>query len=102
MESDESINFVDSEAVNAYGSVVAKKEHGSPCEYFEEGENVDPPRFHPFIKFAILPNRTKGHLNFPARGEELALERVVEVIVHAKQTGPLSEKTRTSNCSQMS
>ena len=26
-----------------------------------------------------------GQLKFPARGEELALERVVEVIVHAKQ-----------------
>ena len=59
MESDESIDFVDSEAVNAYGSVVAKEEHENPCEYFEEGENVDPPRFHSFInffslKFAIL------------------------------------------------
>ena len=31
MESDESIDLVDSEAVNAYGSVVAK----SPCEQFE-------------------------------------------------------------------
>ena len=59
MESDESIDFVDSEAVNAYGSVVAKEEHENPCEHFEEGENVDPPRFHSFInffklKFAIL------------------------------------------------
>ena len=54
MESDESIDFVDSEAVNAYGSVVAIDEHENPCEHFEEGENVDPPRFHPFIKFAIL------------------------------------------------
>ena len=50
---------VDSEAVNAYGSVVAKEEHENPCEHFEEGENVDPPRFHTFInffklKFAIL------------------------------------------------
>ena len=26
-----------------------------------------------------------GQLKFPARGEELALERVVEVVVHAKQ-----------------
>ena len=50
-ESDESIDLVDSEAVNAYGSVVAKKEHVSPCEHFEEGENVDPPRFHSFINF---------------------------------------------------
>ena len=28
---------------------------------------------------------TKGQLKFPARGEELALESVVEVVVHAKQ-----------------
>ena len=27
---------------------------------------------------------TKVQLKFPARGEELALERVVEVVVHAK------------------
>ena len=47
MESDESIDLVDSEAVNAYGSVFAKKEH----EHFEEGENVDPPHFHSFINF---------------------------------------------------
>ena len=51
MESDESIRFVDSEQVNAYGSVVAKGEHENPCEYFGEGENVDPPRFHSFINF---------------------------------------------------
>ena len=59
MESDESIDLVDSEAVNVYGSVVAKEERENPCEHFEEGENVDPPRFHSFInffklKFAIL------------------------------------------------
>ena len=54
MESDKFIDFKVSEAVNAYGAVVAKEEHENPCEYFEEGENVDPPRFHPFIKFAIL------------------------------------------------
>ena len=30
-------------------------------------------------------NRTKGQLKFPARREELALERVVEVVVHAEQ-----------------
>ena len=61
MESDESIDFVDSEAVNAYGSVVAKEEHENPCEYFDEGEKrkCEKPRFHPFInffklKFAIL------------------------------------------------
>ena len=51
MESDESIDFVDSETVNAYGSVVAQEEHENLCEYFEEGENVDPPSFHPFINF---------------------------------------------------
>ena len=90
MESDESIDLVDSEAVNAYGSVVAKEERENPCEHFEEGENVDPPRFHSFINFfnwslPSLLNRTKGQLKFPARGEELALERVVEVVVHAKQ-----------------
>ena len=59
MESDESIDFVDSVAVSAYGSVVAKEERENPCEHFEENENVNPPRFHPFInffklKFAIL------------------------------------------------
>ena len=59
MESDESIDFVDSEAVNPYGLVDVKEERENPCEHFEEGENVDPPRFHTFInffklKFAIL------------------------------------------------
>ena len=59
MESDESIDLVDSEAVNVYGSVVAKEERENPCEHLEEGENVDPLRFHSFInffklKFAIL------------------------------------------------
>ena len=33
MESDESIDLADSEAVNAYGSVVAKEDHENPCEY---------------------------------------------------------------------
>ena len=51
MESDESTDLVDSEAVNAYGLVVAKEERENPCEHFEEGENVDPPRFHSFINF---------------------------------------------------
>ena len=37
------------------------------------------------MKFAILVSRTKGQLKFPACGEELAPERVVEVVVHAKQ-----------------
>ena len=70
MESDKSIDFVDSEAVNAYGSVVAKEEHENPCEYFEEGENVDPPRFHPFIKFAILVISDQGsvEVSCPWRG----------------------------------
>ena len=90
MESDESIDLIDSEAVNACGSVVAKEEHENPCEHSEKGENVDPPRFHSYINFFYwslpsLLNRTKGQLKFPARGEELALERVVEVVVHAKQ-----------------
>ena len=51
MESDEPSDVVDSEAANAYRSVVAKEEHENPCEHFEEGENVNPPRFHPFINF---------------------------------------------------
>ena len=51
MESDKPIDLVDSEAVNAYGSVVANEERENPCEHFEEGENVDPPRFHLFINF---------------------------------------------------
>ena len=50
----ESIDLVDSEAVNAYGSFVAKKEHENLCEHFEEGENIDPPRFHSFINFFKL------------------------------------------------
>ena len=45
MESDESIDLVDSEAVNVYGSVVSKEKRENPCEYFEKGEN-DAPRFH--------------------------------------------------------
>ena len=90
MELDKSIDLVGSEAINAARSVVAKEEHENPCEHFEEGENVDPPRFHSYINFYYwslpsLLNRTKGQLKFPARGEELALERVVEVVVHAKQ-----------------
>ena len=51
MELDESIDFVESETVNAYGSVVAKEEHENPCEHFEESEIVDPLRFHLFINF---------------------------------------------------
>ena len=43
MESDKSIDLVDSEAVNAPGSVVSKEGHENPCEHSEEGENVDPP-----------------------------------------------------------
>ena len=72
MESDESIDFVDSEAVNPYGSVLTKEERENPCEHFEEGENVDPPRFHSFINFfnwslPPLVNRTKGQLKFHVR-----------------------------------
>ena len=51
MESDESIDLVDSEAVNAYRSVVAKEENENTCKHSEEGENVDPPRFHSYINF---------------------------------------------------
>ena len=51
MESDESIDLVDSEAVNAYRSVVAKEESENTCKHSEEGENVDPPRFHLYINF---------------------------------------------------
>ena len=51
MESDESIALVDSEAVNAYRSVVAKEESEDTCKHSEEGENVDPPRFHSYINF---------------------------------------------------
>ena len=40
-------------------------------------------------------NRTKGQLKFPARGEDLAPERVVEVGVHAKQQ--IRIVTRTVN-----
>ena len=53
MESDESTDLVDSEAVNAYESVVAKEERENPCKHFEEGENVDPPRFLAFINFFL-------------------------------------------------
>ena len=36
---------------------------------------------------------TKGQLRFPACGEELALERVVEVVVHAKQQIRIATQT---------
>ena len=70
--------------------VVAKEERENPCEHFEEGENVDPPRFHSFINFfnlglPSLLNRNEDQLKFPTRGGDLALERVVEIVVHAKQ-----------------
>ena len=76
MESDESIDLVDSEAVNAYGSVAASEEHENSCEHSEESENVDPPRFHSYILFFFylslpsLLNRTKSQLKFPARGQD--------------------------------
>ena len=59
MESNESIDLVASKEVNAYGLVVGTEEHKTPCEYSEEGENVDPPRFHSYInifssKFSIV------------------------------------------------
>ena len=85
MESDESIDFVYSEAVNAYGSVVAKKNTKILASISKKVKMLI---HHVFIHSLNLPsllNRTKGQLKFPARGEELALERVVEVVVHAKQ-----------------
>ena len=51
MEFDESIDLVDSEAVNAYGSVVAKEKRENPCKHFEEGENVG---HHVFIHSSIF------------------------------------------------
>ena len=62
MESDESIHFVNSETVNAYAWAAVKEEHENPCKLFEEGENVDPRRFHSYIdfflvKFAVLANQ---------------------------------------------
>ena len=51
MESDEFIDLVDSKVINTNGSVAAEEEHENPCEHFEEGENVDPPRFHSNINF---------------------------------------------------
>ena len=77
--------LLDSEAVYAYRSVVAKEEYENPCKYFKKVKMLI---HHVFIHSSNLPsllNRTKGQLKFPARGEELALERVVEVVVHAKQ-----------------
>ena len=54
MESDESIDLVDSKVINTNGSVAAEEEHENPCEHFEEGENVDPPRFHSNINFFFI------------------------------------------------
>ena len=90
MESDESIDLVDSEAVNAYGSVVAKEERENPCDHSKKVKMlIHHVCFHSSIFFnwslPSLLNRTKGQLKFPARGEELGLERVVEVVVHEKQ-----------------
>ena len=75
MESDESIDLVDSKAVNAYRSVVAKEELENPCEYSEEGENVDPSRFYSYIsffswKFAIVVKKDHGsvEVSCPWRG----------------------------------
>ena len=81
MESDESIDLADSEAVNAYGSVVAKEDHENPCEYIPR--KVKMLIHHVFIHSAIffhwsLPtflNRTKGQLKFPARGEEHSVRK---------------------------
>ena len=86
MESNESIDLVASKEVNAYGLVVGTEEHKTPCEYSEEGEMLIHHDFiHTSIFFRSLPsllNRTKSQLKFLARGEELALERVVKVVVH--------------------
>ena len=91
MESDESIDLVDSEAVNAYGSAVAIEENEISCEY--SPRKVKMLIHHVFIHASIffrwillsLLNRTKSQFKFPARGEELAPERVVQVVDHAKQ-----------------
>ena len=40
-----------------------------------------------------LLNKTKDQLKFPAREEELTLERVVEVVVHAKQQKKIETQT---------
>ena len=90
MESDESIDFVYSEAVNAYGSVVAKKNTKILASISKKVKMLI---YHVFIHSSVsfnwslpsLLNRTEGQLKFPARGEELAFERVVGVVVHAKQ-----------------
>ena len=86
MESDESIDLVDSEAVNAYGSVVAKEERKNPWSITKKVKMLLS-SFIIFLKLGLpsLFNRTKGQLKFPAREEDLAPERVVEVVVHAKQ-----------------
>ena len=87
MESDESIDFVDSEAVNAYGSVVAKEEHENPCEHFEEGENVDPPHIHPFINFFKIefchPCCPEGSLRSmcPCKAEKCMLDFFLQIVV---------------------
>ena len=78
MESDASIDFVYSEAVNAYGSVVAKK--NTKMILASISKKVKMLIHHVFIHSSIFFN-----WSLPARGEELALERVVEVVVHAKQ-----------------
>ena len=52
MESDESIDLADSEAVNAYGSVVAKEDHENPCEYIPR--KVKMLIHHVFIHSAIF------------------------------------------------
>ena len=36
------------------GSAVAKEELENPCEHSEEGQSVDPPRFHSYINFFII------------------------------------------------
>ena len=51
--------FLNSERL---GSVVAKEEYENPYEYSEEGENVDPPRFHSYINFFPLKEEEGGNV----------------------------------------
>ena len=80
MESDESIDLVDSEAVNVYGSVVAKEERENLASISKKVKMLI---HHVFIHSSIffnwslpsLLNRTKGQLKFPARGEALCARK---------------------------
>ena len=65
--------------------LLLKKNAKNPCEHYEEGENVVVVIYQFFLRFAILVKQDQSQLKFPAHREDLALERVVEVVVHAKQ-----------------